>query len=245
MQAADFASKTYSPADLNRHDAADAASRLRRFTFRCWLRGEPIAINGFLRWRFWIRQAKLWEYARGVAFLEATGARRILDFGGGATPPVLYLAERGCEVLSLDVDPRLAEATTQFGRRHGWALRGSTHNLVEAPLSAELAGDRPFDATMSFSVFEHLHEPAQLTVMRRLGELLRPGGYLAMTIDFGAEAPAEYAARNPAHIERLIAFSGLEPVSGPFRDTGERFPIDRRQPEIHFTFASLFLRRPE
>jgi SAM-dependent methyltransferase len=245
MQAADFASKTYSPADLSRHDVADAASRLRRFALRCWLRGEAIAINGFLRWRFWIRQAKLWEYARGVAFLEAVGARRVLDFGGGATPPVLYLAARGCEVLSLDIEPRLAEATTQFGRRHGWALRGSAHNLVNAPLAASLAGELPFDAAMSFSVFEHIPEPAQMIAMRRFGELLRPGGFVAMTIDFGADAPAEFAARDAAHIERLIAASGLEPVSGAFRDTGERFPIDRRQPEKHFTFASLFLRKPE
>lgn len=245
MRAADFASKTYSPADLGRADVAGAARRLRRFALRCWLGGEPIAINGFLRWRFWIRQAKLWEYARGVAFLDAVGARRVLDFGGGATPPVLYLAARGCEVLSLDVDPRLAEATNRFGRRHGWALRGSTHDLVTAPLPADLAGPGPFDAAISFSVFEHLPVSAQTTAMRRLAELLRPGGYLALTIDFGAEAPAEFAARDAAHLERLMAAGGLETVAGPFHDTGERFPIDRRQPGKRFTFASLFLRKPE
>jgi SAM-dependent methyltransferase len=245
VRASDFASKTYSPADLRLPGVAEAAAGLRRLALRQWLRGRPIAINGFLRWRFWIREAKLWEYARGAAFLRAVGARRVLDFGGGATPPVLYLARSGCEVLSLDVDPALAAATTRFGERCGWALRGSTHNLCAASLPAGLGGGRPFDAAMSFSVFEHLPEPQQLIAMQRFAELLRPGGWLAMTIDFGAEAPAPHAARDAAHIERLVRVGGFEFAAGGFTDTGERFPIDRRAPGKHFTFASLFLQKPE
>lgn len=249
MHLAEFQSKTYSPADLTAPAAARAAGALRRFALRLGLSATPFAVNGFLRLRFWVAPHKLWEYARGVACVQQTVAReaaparrlRVLDFGGGATLPVYFLAAQGADVLSLDVDRMLADATNAAARARGWRLQGSTFNLVQSPPPPEWGR---FDAVLSFSVLEHLPKPIQPEVMARLASLVRPGGILVLTFDYGEAAPKAEALRDAAEVERLVEASGLALLdSQPFRDTGERFVLDKRHPNLWFTFGSLFLKR--
>ena len=244
MQTSCFVSKTFSPADLAAPPVAAVARALERFAFRLGLSGVPFAVNGVLRRRFRVRRHKLWEYARGVAcVLAAGGACRVLDFGGGATLPVFYLAYCGCEVLSLDIETSLAEATCGVaGRRPSWRLRASTHDLTQSPPPDEWGR---FDAVISFSVLEHLARPHQGLALERLGTLVKPGGVLALTFDFGPEAPMANALRTLAEVEQLVAASRLAYLDGqPFADTGERFALDKRYPDRRFTFGSLFLRKP-
>lgn len=249
MHLAEFESKTYSPADLAAPATARVARALRWLAVRLGLSATPFAVNGFLRLRFRVPPHKLWEYARGVACVEQTVGRkspqgsrlRVLDFGGGATLPVYYLASRGAEVLSLDIDRVLADATNAVARARGWRLQGSTFDLVQAP-PPDAWGQ--FDAVLSFSVLEHLPKQIQPLVMARLAALLRPGGILALTFDYGNAAPKSEALRDAAEVERLVEASGLALLDGrPFRDTGERFVLDKRHPDLQFTFGSLFLQR--
>ncbi len=263
-----FASKTFSPTDLSAPVVARAAGALQRFALHLGLSGVPFAVNGVLRRRFRVRQHKLWEYARGVACVLASCGEptscgevaaasssaagtagstcRVLDFGGGATLPVFYLAGCGCEMLSLDIDAALVQATNLAagrGRARGWALRASTHDLVQSPLPEEWGR---FDAVISFSVLEHLAKPHQPLVLERLGALLNRGGVLALTFDFGSDAPMADAVRSLAEVEQLVAATRLEYLNGqPFTDTGKRFALDKRYPGHRFTFGSLFLRKPE
>ncbi len=269
MNTSPFASKTFSPADLGVPLVAPIAGALQRFALRLGLSGVPFAVNGVLRRRFRVRRHKLWEYARGVACVLAScgesagcgevaaatpiavrragGTCHVLDFGGGATLPVFYLAECGCEILSLDIDAVLVHATNLAvagqGRPRGWALRASTHDLAQSPLPKEWGR---FDAVISFSVLEHLAKPHQPLVLERLGALLNPGGVLALTFDFGPRAPVADAVRSLAEVESLVAATRLEYLNGQrFTDTGERFALDKRYPGHRFTFGSLFLRKPE
>ncbi len=248
---------------------ARVARALERFALRLGLSGVRFAVNGVLRRRFRVRRHKLWEYARGVACVlaAATAAqlheddtplaedrivgavgslRRVLDFGGGATLPIFYLAHCGSEVLSLDIDAALTEASNRVsigrGRRRGWRLRGSTYDLAQSPPSEEWGR---FDAVISFSVLEHLAKELQPLVLERLAALLKPGGVFALTFDFGADAPVANAVRDLGEVERLAAATRLAYLDGkPFADTGERFVLDKRYPGCRFTFGSVFLRKP-
>ena len=168
-------------------------------------------------------------------------ATRVLDFGGGATLPVYYLAHRGCDVLSVDTNPELADWTNRVGHARGWELRGSTHDLAESPPQADSG---QFDAVISFSVLEHIAKERQQAVLERLAHLLKPGGVFALTFDYGTEAPVEGAIRNAAEVGWLVAATGLAFLDGrSFTDTGERFVLDKRYPNGRFTFGSLFLRK--
>jgi SAM-dependent methyltransferase len=247
MSNAPFQSKTYSPADLRAASVAPVAQELRRWALGMGWRGTKFAVNGVLKWRCRIRRHKLWEYARGVAFLErergGEASFRVLDFGGAATPPVFFLAARGCRLLCLDIDSQLSEWTNQLAQRRGWPLRASTHDLVALPAPEDWG---PFDAVMSFSVLEHIAKPEQPRVLKRLAALLRPGGVFALTFDFGEDAPVEGAVRSVAEVEQLVTATGLGYFqSGAFFDTGERFELDKRFPGRRYTFGSVFLRKEE
>jgi SAM-dependent methyltransferase len=247
MPGAPFSCRTYHPGDLRLPQMAPWVKALRRFALRLGLEGTPFAVNGILRRRVWVLRHKLWEYVASVACLapgapESAGRPlHILDFGGAATLPIYFLASRGCQVECLDIDPVLCEATRQAAARHSWPLRASTLNLVETPPPADW---QPFDGIISASVLEHVPKAQQPMVVARLASLLRPGGTLVLTFDYGADAPQPGAVRSVEEVGALVVASRLDCAGGQsFRDSGERFALDRRYPSKKFTFGALFLVR--
>ena len=233
--------KTMSPDDLRRHEVSAAAWELRRLAFWMWLRRIPFAVNGILKKRWYIRRHKMWEYARGLAYGDLQKGMRILDFGGAATLPLFHLARRGCDVLSLDIDAKLADHTNAVAARYRWALRASTFDLTASEAPAEWG---KFDRIISFCVLEHIPKALQQKTMGRLASLLKPGGMFELTFDFGEDAPVAGALRSVAQVRDLIAASGLGLIGNPqFADTGQRFALDKRYPAQRFTFGSLFLRK--
>ena len=194
-----------------------------------------------MRWRR-IRWNKLWEYARGLAYGEFRPGLRVLDFGGGSTAPVFYLASMGCDVVSLDIDANLTRQANAVAQLTGWPLHGSAFDLACREPRADWG---PFDRVISFCVIEHIAKRRQLETLRRLASLLRPGGLLEVTFDFGERAPVDGAIRSTAEVLEMIRATGLTPEGdGAFHDTGERFALDKKYPDRHFTFGSLFLRKP-
>ena len=233
--------RTIVASDLHRAPAADAAAELRRTVRWLALRRTRFAVNGVLRFRWRVRWHKMWEYARGLALADLRPGMRVLDFGGAATLPVLHLARIGCDVLSTDIDRPLAEHTDRVARERGWRLRSSTVDLTRSEPPADWGS---FHRVLSFCVLEHLPTEAKHTALRRLAGLLDPEGILAVTFDFGRDAPVEGALRDPSEVAEMVAASGLRPLGNhEFLDTGERFVLDRKHPDRRFTFGSLFLRK--
>jgi protein-L-isoaspartate O-methyltransferase len=232
--------KTISRADRRTPAVKGAGARLRWFMWQRFLLGEAFAVNGSLRRRWRVRWHKLWEYERGLAYVPWQPDWRVLDFGGGATLPVLYLASQGLHVSSYDIDANLTRRANALARRHGWPLEGSTHDLTTQPLALQ----NTFDWVMSFCVLEHLPRGTQLSVARLLADYLKPGGCMTLTFDYSPEAPVTDALRTPQDVEALVAATGLKPVDGAlFEDSGERFILDDKYPQARFTFGSLFLRK--
>lgn len=232
--------KTISVSDLAEPAVKRRADELLRFARGLLLRGQRFAVNGVSKPRWRIRWHKMWEYARGLALVPWKPGWRVIDFGGGATLPVYFLASRGLHVTSFDIDAGLTgEAQAMAAKRH-WPLEASTRDLTVDPLR----DDETFDWAMSFCVLEHLPRAQQLDVARQLGRSLKPGGYLTVTFDFGEAAPVGGALRAEADVRALVEATGLRPMDGTlFVDTGERFDLDKKYPDARFTFGSLFLQK--
>ncbi len=240
--------KTLSWADLAEAPVRQPRRQLLRFLRRhfswSW---RPVAVNGVLRRRWYIRRLKLWEYARGWALAPPVAGERLLDFGGGGTLPPFAAAAAGAEVHVLDIDPMLTGYGSQVARQRGWNLQGSSVDLAASD-GVLPDGWGNYHAIQSFCVLEHIPYAGQRRCLRRLAQALRPGGRMVLTFEYGKDAPGEapwHGMEELGAMRTLLQEEGLNLLGdGDFEDGGERFVLDHRHPRAHFTFGMLALERP-
>lgn len=183
--------------------------------------------NHWLRW---------WEYTRAIIHSGVDVRSRILDAGGSATIFSIYLSLEGCETHTVDLDPAKVAQANLIAR----ALNLPLHNRCESMTGLSYE-DHFFDYVFSISVIEHLSPEDQPVAMRELSRVLKPGGVVALTFDYGKEA-ADHPILSPDEVrERLVEPSGLEVLGNEsfsleFEDMGHH--------GLHYTFGSLFLWKP-
>jgi len=246
--------KTLAYEDLAHPSVAPTCRALRRWVFRWLLRGYRLGVNGAVRRRLRVRGQKMWEYARGLALTGLGGPERqdgdafsVLDVGGAMTLPVFYLGDLGDKVVSLDISEPMVHETNRQARRAGMDVTALTTNLVEEdPSPADLgAPEAGFDRVICFCVIEHIVPPGQHRVAEGMAKLLRPGGQLALTFDYGENANSEAPMPDLASVHALRDAIGL-PLrdNAEFFDDGRRYPLSRRNPHRPFTFGALFFEKP-
>ena len=246
--------KTLDFCDLQEPQVRATANEIKRWVWRWLLKGEPLGVNGRVKRRFYIRRHKMWEYARGLALTNTSARTRsndrpltVLDIGGAMTAPVFYLAGLGDSVVCLDIDQQLTDRTNTTAARRQLRIDARTTNLVDDdPSAADLGVDDGFDRVFCFCVIEHVPAPGQTVLAQRMAALVKPGGMLAMSFDFGEDAPSEAPLRTTERVDEIRSAIGL-PLMGndAFVDTGSRHRLDRRYPDRLFTFGSMFFQRPQ
>ncbi len=245
--------KTLEFTDLREPPVRATTRALKRWLWSWYLRGGAFAQNGRIKRRPYLRHHKLWEYARGLALTGASGPARngrepmhVLDVGGAGSATALYLGSLGDRVLCLDIDEALCAAANEIARKRRLAVQARTTNLAELDVNPDAVGaEGGFDRVYCFCVIEHVLPPGQAVLARRLGELVRPGGQVCITFDYGEQAPTEAPIRRPEDVEALRDIVGLPLAGNPtFMDTGSRFPLNRHLPETRYTFGSLFFHAP-
>ncbi|MHC4416075.1 MAG: class I SAM-dependent methyltransferase [Planctomycetota bacterium] len=254
MSSTQTINKTLEWSDLRAPQIQPTVSSLNRWTWHWLLTGERLAVNGYARRRAYIRRHKMWEYARGLALTGASAPVRrgrdpmaILDVGGAMTAPLFYLAGQGDRVVSLDIDAALADETNRAARHRQLQVEARTIDLAhENPTLADLGVEEGFDRIYCFSVIEHIPPPGQTRLAGRLPGLLKPGGQMCLTFDYGHDAPTGAPLRNAADVDALCERVGLPLCGDPgFVDTGLRYALNRRHPGRRYTFGSLFFHRTE
>jgi len=102
---------------------------------------------------------------------------RILDVGCGAGVPIdSYLAERGLEVVGLDISPRQVELAT----KNVPAGRFETRDMQELR-----EGEFKVDAVISFYAIFHTPRGSHAKTFRTLASYLPPGGLMLVTMGAG------------------------------------------------------------
>lgn len=249
----DRVNKTLQFDDAKDVRVAPTVADMKRWTIRWRCKGEPLGVNGSVKKRWYVRPHKMWEYSRGLALTAASRPARepgqklhCLDVGGAMTLPILYLGSLGDRVVCLDIDPTMTQQSMDAAKRQDLDLDCRTTNLgQEDPSAADLgAPEAGFDRVYCFSVIEHILPPEQERVASRMGKLVRPGGMLCITFDFGEGGPMEAPMRTMEDAHKLGDLIGLPLVGGDFIDTGDRYALNRKHPEAQYTFGSMFFQRP-
>jgi ubiquinone/menaquinone biosynthesis C-methylase UbiE len=104
-----------------------------------------------------------------------------LDAGSGVTPFAHVFAEHGINAKACDGNPILIESLKQI---HPEAIYGSYVDYSTQDLTATHFPDNTFDAVSCVSVLEHIPAPYDQVALRELFRILKPGGLLAVTVDF-------------------------------------------------------------
>ena len=196
--------KTLEFSDLEQPDVRATVKALKGWLWRWLFTGGRFAVNGNVKRRAYIRRHKMWEYSRGLALTGASAPVRkttgpnmnVLDVGGAMTSTIFYLSGLGDRVVCLDIDEKMVEQTNRIAKARRLPLEARTDNLADGTVTAERLGvPDGFDRVYCFCVIEHVLPPGQLKLAKALGQMVRPGGQLCLTFDYGEEAPTEAPIR--------------------------------------------------
>jgi 2-polyprenyl-3-methyl-5-hydroxy-6-metoxy-1,4-benzoquinol methylase len=99
--------------------------------------------------------------------------KRVLEVGCATGYFTRVLAERGCKVVGLEIDPEAASLAEQ------WAERVVVGNVDDGDLW-DLVDDESFDVVTFGDVLEHLRDP--LAVLRKAMTKLKPEGFIVTSL---------------------------------------------------------------
>ena len=188
-----------------------------------------------------------WTTRRGPS-LEPNS--RVLDAGGTGSLFSNYLASLGVETHSIDLNPELVAAGRATAEAMGWNLHSYALDIAALGFP-----DEYFDHAYSICVFEHLEAELRQRALREIARVLKPGGVLSLTFDYGAPAvflastgsssEPEHLIRSPEDVHRhFFSCDAFEPVGeAVFHDNGKRYLALPRDPSQRYTFGAVFLRR--
>jgi SAM-dependent methyltransferase len=175
---------------------------------------------------------------------------RVLDAGGTASLFSCYLASRGAEVHSVDLNENLVQAGNAIARGMGWKMESHCMNMVSLEFPDEF-----FDHAYSICVFEHLNSDLRQKALVEIARTLKPGGRLSITFDFrgpgvslvgeGPNYDRENLIRSREDVERHFLSNGLFELVGneEFEDNGNSYLVWPSDPSQRYTFGALFLRK--
>lgn len=175
---------------------------------------------------------------------------RILDAGGTASLFSYYLAAQGHETRSVDLNKRLAAAGDKTARAMNWNLHSYCMDMTHLEF-----GSGHFDHAYSLCVMQHLDSDTRKKALREIGRVLKAGGILSLTFDYGAPGvflcdggfnyEPDNQIRTPDDVCRhFISCPLFEPMGNlPFEDIGKTYLSWPPDPSNRYTFGAVFLRR--
>jgi ubiquinone/menaquinone biosynthesis C-methylase UbiE len=195
----------------------------------------------------WLR---MWEYSGAIIYSQVESGTKVLDAGGTGTIFSYYLAIEGCETYTVDIDEQKVKDAIYTSQ--ALKLQNIKH-YVQDIRNLEFE-DNFFDRVFSICVIEHIEPEHQAKAVKELARVLKPGGILCITFDYGnyyGQFDSRGTIKSPKDLyDRIIVPSGLEVIGNetlktevelePFLPHESFFPYE----SIEYIFGSIFLKKP-
>jgi SAM-dependent methyltransferase len=187
------------------------ASKIRELVARYRQRGLPVMNGSFAvsnlvegdSRTLTCHPYRLWEYTSLFLGLDdAARSELLLDVGGAGAPLAFLLAENGYRVMTVDLQPLLVAVAQHVATTLSLPLEARVADVVAG--ASDLEGK--VGAIAFVSVLEHVPAAERRAMFDALFRLLRPGGLLYMTFDYGdfEERDAYVQPGRAAHVSRSI-----------------------------------------
>jgi len=159
-----------------------------------------------------------WEIVWVVLHGGFEPCSKVLDLGGSSSLFSYYLASKGVNVTTVDLQKELVDNANLVSEKMGWDLENHQMDIKELKL------EKDFHHITSICVFEHLPIYDRVDVTGKIKEHLIEGGRFSLTFDY--RNPSRWAGINsPGDVsEQFIEPSGLR-VRGneEFLDNGKDY----------------------
>lgn len=224
------------------------AAELRLFADEYTRAGLPV-MNGSLRYSnlregpehvFTLNPYRQWEYVSLLDRLDELGrCVKFLDVGGAGAILAYALAERGHRGVAVDVNPLLVTICAEVARQRKLPLEAK---VCDATLDLTAAGEG-FQLVTLVSVLEHIPESEWVKLFVNCAQVLRPGGWLYLTFDYGeyqTEEPFDKSIRDIAPVLAAIKAADLH-VKGNDPSFLSAEWLSRRAAPCHEAFGRRYL----
>lgn len=176
---------------------------------------------------------------------------RLLDAGGASSLFTCYMASKGYELHSVDLNERLLANGDAVAKRMGWC---GMHSYCMDMRKIDFP-DEYFDHAFSICVFEHLDYDVKQAALAEIARCLKPGGILSLTFDYRNPAPGvvgigkdpspRNALKTEDDIRRSFLGTGHFKLVGntTFDDNGKSYLRHPTYGDTPYTFGAVFLQK--
>ncbi len=177
---------------------------------------------------------KVAERGKFLALLRQEGKTTLLEVGAGTGQDSLFFQENGMHVVCTDLSPAMVELCREKGLE---AYVMDFLSLDFLPVS--------FDAIYALNCLLHVPSSGLPAVLRKLRELLRPGGLFFLGVYGGVEQEGVYEddAHKPPRFFARHTDEFMLRATAPFFDLVSFKAIPLNDKDFHF--QSMILRRRE
>jgi ubiquinone/menaquinone biosynthesis C-methylase UbiE len=201
---------------------------------RIYETAHVVKIKDLLEGAIFQHPHRAWEYGIVLQALSAHKCESVLDVGGGLS--VFGPAAAAIAMRVVIVDPGdYAEWTRTQASRIGRPIEYEKQDFMR------YKGEELFDAVTCLSVLEHV--PDDIKFFKKLIQFVKPGGLLALTVDFWPDGKPRLDGHLRTYNEKRLL--KLIKTARDFEPLGE---LDYGQVEMfvnNYTFASLILKRDD
>jgi len=206
-----------------------------------------------------------WEIVWVTINAAFNKGEKVLDLGGSSSLFSYYLASKGFNVTTVDLNSALVDNANSVAKITGWNLRNFIMDMKELNFNEQ------FNHITSICVYEHIPMYERVAINSRIKELLLPNGRFSITFDYRNPARCAKISTPQDVYEQFVRPSGLS-IRGnkDFLDTKESFllhpfyhprsslkhkiaqvlhgsfsiwDIFRPKKENDYTFGSLFMQK--
>ncbi len=159
-----------------------------------------------------------WEIVWVVLHAGFMPGQKVIDLGGSSSLFSFYLASKGLDVTTVDLQEELVQNADHVADAMGWNLKNYVMDM------RYLSFDTHFDHITSICVYEHIPMYDRVEINRNIKKLLVPGGRFSITFDY--RNPSKAARINtPSDVyDQFVKPSGLKLRGNEiFVDTGTSY----------------------
>lgn len=145
-----------------------------------------------------------WEIVWVTLNAEFNKGQKVLDLGGSSSLFSYYLASKGLNVTTIDLQEELVNNANQVAQQTGWKLKNYVMDM------RKLNFDSRFDHITSICVYEHIPMHERIEINKSIRDLLLPHGRFSTTFDYRNPSRSARIKTPNDVFEQFVKPSGLE-----------------------------------